>query len=695
MRLCFIVLGCVIAASAWPVNEISLRVHGLNGWYVPQVAGGLRWVTKSEGEREVASYETALEGRLSTNTVKFYLYTRTNPTTGQEIKATQTSIDASNFNPENPTRITIHGWNSNYKDGVNTRIANAWFEYGDYNMIAVDWARGRSLEYASSVAGAAGAGKKVADLVDFLVENKNLNLDNLEVVGFSLGAHVAGFTGKNVASGKVGKVVGLDPASPLVSYTNTEKRLASDDAQYVEAIHTNGGTLGFTKTIGQADFYMNGGKSQPGCGIDITGSCSHTRAVLYYSEALLWNNFPSKRCETYQQANKNSCGDQFSTVKMGAFVNSVIAEGIFYVPVNKESPYGFGEKAAETTASPEVTTTPKDNGGEETTEGSGGEETTAAPGGEETTAAPGGDETTAAPGGEETTAAPGGEETTEGSGSEETTAGSGGEETTAAPGDEETTEGSSGEETTAAPGGEETTEDSGGEETTASPGGEETTAAPGEEETTDGSNGEETTAVPGGEETTATPEDVETTVAPGDGEETTGAEDDETTESSGGNDEDTTTEEPEEVPTTSTIVPETPTVTTTTEELTTTTVLPETPTVTATTEEPTTTTVVPQTPTVTTTTEELTTTTVVPQTPTVTTTTEEPTTTTVVPETPTDSTTTEEPTTTTVVPQTPTVTTTTEEPTTSSPPDDDKKPPSSSKNIFIFNVFLVNVKVEK
>ncbi|KAH8276202.1 hypothetical protein KR026_004358 [Drosophila bipectinata] len=649
MRLCFLVLGCVIAASAWPVNEISLRVHGLNGWYVPQVAGGLKWVTKSEGEREVASYETAPEGRLSTNTVKFYLYTRTNPTAGQEIKATQASIDASNFNPENPTRITIHGWNSNYKDGVNTRIANAWFQYGDYNMIAVDWARGRSLEYASSVAGAPGAGKKVADLVDFLVENQNLNLDNLEVVGFSLGAHVAGFTAKNVASGKVGKVVGLDPASPLISYTNTEKRLASDDAQYVEAIHTNGGTLGFTKTIGQADFYMNGGKSQPGCGIDITGSCSHTRAVLYYSEALLWNNFPSKRCETYQQANKNSCGDQFSTVKMGAFVNSVIAEGIFYVPVNKESPYGFGEKAAETTASPEVTTTPKDNGGEETTEGSGGEETTAAPGGEETTAAAGGEETTAAPGGEDTTE------------------GSGGEETTAAPGGEETTAGSSGEETTAAPGDEETTEGSGGEETTDSPGGEETTATPGEEETTDGSSGEETTAVPGGEETTATPEEVETTDAPGDGEETTGAEDDETTETPGGNDDDSTTGEPEEVPTTSTIVPETPTVTTTTEELTTTTVVPETPTVTTTTEEPTTTTVVPEAPTVPTTTEEPTTTTAVPDTPTVTTTTEEPTTTTIVPDTT----------------------------TTSSPPDDDKKPPSSSKNIFIFNVFLVNVKVEK
>lgn len=97
---------------------------------------------------------------------------------------------------------------------MNTRVADAWFQYGDYNMIAVDWFRGRSLEYASSVAGAPGAGKKVAALVDFLVEGYGMSLDTLEIVGFSLGAHVAGHTAKQVNSGKVGKVVGLDPASP-------------------------------------------------------------------------------------------------------------------------------------------------------------------------------------------------------------------------------------------------------------------------------------------------------------------------------------------------------------------------------------------------------------------------------------------------------------------------------------------------
>jgi len=241
---------------------------------------------------------------------------------------------------------------------VNTRIADAWFQYGDHNMIAVDWSRGRSLEYATSVAACPGAGKKIAALVDFLVQEYGIRLDTLEVVGFSLGAHVAGQTGKQVTTGKVGKVVGLDPASPFISYSNTEKRLHSDDAVYVESIQTNGALLGFSEPIGKAAFYMNGGRIQPGCGIDLTGSCSHTKAVLYYVEALLWNNFPSKKCESYHDANKNACGDQYSSILMGAIINTLVAEGIFYVPVNKESPYGVGEiNNGGGTSAPPVTTT--------------------------------------------------------------------------------------------------------------------------------------------------------------------------------------------------------------------------------------------------------------------------------------------------------------------------------------------------
>ncbi|KAH8338355.1 hypothetical protein KR059_001106, partial [Drosophila kikkawai] len=600
-------------ASAWPVDQHALRVPGVNGWFVPQKQGGLRWVNRADAERQLAFYEgqEQLEGRLSTNTVKFYLYTQKNPSTGQEIKATKSSIDASYFNPQNPTRITIHGWNSNYKDGVNTRIADAWFQYGDYNMIAVDWSRGRSLEYATSVAGAPGAGKKVAALLDFLVTGYGMSLDTLEIVGFSLGAHVAGHTGKQLTTGKAGKIVGLDPASPLISYSKSEKRLSSDDANYVESIQTNGAILGFTQPIGKAAFYMNGGRSQPGCGIEVTGSCSHTRAVLYYVEALLWNNFPSKSCETYQEANKNACGDRFSSIAMGASVNTFVAEGIFYVPVNKVSPYGYGEVHT------------------------GGEETTAAPVGSTTTEGP--EEVST------TTAAPTDAPTTTAKPTEVPT-------TTAAPEEDSTTgEPEEVSTTAAAP--------------TEIPS---TTAKPTELPTakTPGDGEDDTTSAPEDVSTTEEPEEISTTAVP------------------------TTTAKPTEIPTTTSRPTEVPSTTASPEEDTTatpeedTTAVPEDDS-TASPEEDTTaapeedTTTVPEDDT-----------TVAPEEDTTTGKPQEVTTTTAIPTVPTS--TTDVPTTTTEVPNTtwfPIVTPTL-------PPNvDDSSKPGSTKNIFIFNVFLVNVKV--
>ncbi|KAH8232327.1 hypothetical protein KR032_004284, partial [Drosophila birchii] len=670
-------------ASAWPVDQQSLRVPGVNGWFVPQKEGSLRWVNRVDAERQLAFYEgqEQLDGRLSTNTVKFYLYTQKNPSTGQEIKATQSSIDASNFNPKNPTRITIHGWNSNYKDGVNTRIADAWFQYGDYNMIAVDWSRGRSLEYATSVAGASGAGKKVAALVDFLVTSYGISLESLEIVGFSLGAHVAGHTGKQLTTGKAGKIVGLDPASPLISYSKSEKRLSSDDAIYVESIQTNGAILGFTQPIGRAAFYMNGGRSQPGCGIDVTGSCSHTRAVLYYVEALLWNNFPSKSCETYQEANKNACGDRFSSITMGAAVNTFVADGIFYVPVNKASPYGYGEVNTggdETTAAPVGSTTSE--GPEEisttaaaptdaptttakptevpTTTGKPTELPT-------TTPAPEEDSTTEEPEEVSTTARPTEVPSTTGKPTElptATTTGNGEDDSTLAPEDVSTTEEPEEDSTTAVPTTtakptEIPTTTSGPTEvpsSTADPE-EDTTAAP--EEDTTAAPEEDTSAAPE-EDTTAAPEE-DTTAAPE--EDTSAAPEEDTTAAP----EEDTTAAPEED---TTAVPEEDTTAAPEED---TTAAPEEDTTAAPEED---TTAAPEEDT-----------TAAPEEDTTAGEPEEVSTTTAIPTVPTSSTArpTELPNTTWFPDVTPTL-----------PPNvDDNSQPGSTKNIFIFNVFLVNVKV--
>ncbi|XP_017082903.1 phospholipase A1 [Drosophila eugracilis] len=336
MKLFLALAFCVLAA-----NAVEVRENGENGWYVPQADGTMEWMDREFAEAYLET-KSRMEGRSMLNPVSFYLYTNSNRDSPQEIKATSASISGSHFNPNHPTRFTIHGWSSSKDEFINYGVRDAWFTHGDMNMIAVDWGRARSVDYASSVLAVPGVGEQVADLINFMRNNHGLNLDNTMVIGHSLGAHVSGYAGKNVKNGQVHTIIGLDPALPLFSYDSPNKRLSSTDAYYVESIQTNGGTLGFLKPIGKGAFYPNGGKSQPGCGVDLTGSCAHSRSVIYYAEAVSGSNFPTMRCGDYEEAVAKSCGSTYSSVRMGATTNAYMVAGDYYVPVRSEAPYGMG-----------------------------------------------------------------------------------------------------------------------------------------------------------------------------------------------------------------------------------------------------------------------------------------------------------------------------------------------------------------
>jgi hypothetical protein len=88
------------------------------------------------------------------------------------------------------------------------------------------------------------------------------------VVGFSLGAHIAGYAGNGIKGLK--RIIGLDPAGPMFACAHPDARLDETDAEFVEVIHTNGDTFnmggaGTLQRLGTVDFYPNGGWIQPGC----------------------------------------------------------------------------------------------------------------------------------------------------------------------------------------------------------------------------------------------------------------------------------------------------------------------------------------------------------------------------------------------------------------------------------------------
>jgi len=337
MRAFLCLVLCVLTISAVPIEEL---VSGEDGWYIPQLNGTLQWMDKQVAIELMAKLEL-VEGRLDLNAVTFYLYTKSNPKKPQQIEATRKSVQASNFNPSKPTRFVIHGWVQSHTAEMYLDVRDAWLSKGDFNIIIVDWARGRSAEYVSSVLAIPEAGKKVGEMIKFLNAEFQMPLSTLHVIGHSLGAHVAGHAGKTVGNGKIHAIIGLDPAGPLFDYNMPSKRLASTDAQYVETVHTNGGKLGILRPVGIASFYVNGGEYQPGCGTDISQLCSHQRSVFYYTEAVSKLNFPAIKCSNYEYAVNNHCGSTYSSIRMSAPTNALSVSGIFYVATKSAAPFGL------------------------------------------------------------------------------------------------------------------------------------------------------------------------------------------------------------------------------------------------------------------------------------------------------------------------------------------------------------------
>lgn len=66
------------------------------------------------------------------------------------------------------------------------------------------------------------------------------------------GAHLSGLSAKRLHSsvGKVGTIIGLDPAGPGFSFDDVKNRLDRSDANYVLVLHTDTRMYGMREAIG-------------------------------------------------------------------------------------------------------------------------------------------------------------------------------------------------------------------------------------------------------------------------------------------------------------------------------------------------------------------------------------------------------------------------------------------------------------
>lgn len=330
MKLLFVCLSVAIAAVAG-------MPHGPEFAMVPDSDGSWKLVNIHEDPEPQNFFDPEVD-------IIFTLFTRNNRE-GQVIRWDDPSwIPGSTFNPANPTKITVHGWNGGATSRVNGVVHEHLFRVGEFNCITVDWSVGASTNNYIAARNRVGhAGAIAARLLRMLSDVTGADLRQMSAIGHSLGGHVVGFIGKNL-NGQLGSVVALDAALPLFSIDNPDGRTAANDAIYVESMHTNAGLLGFDEPIGQTNFYPNWGRSQPGCGVDVTGNCAHQRTHEFFAESITSTvGFWARQCRDYSDiVNQNCVQSGENTLMGGEPLRSTGRTGVFWLPTRDAVPYAMG-----------------------------------------------------------------------------------------------------------------------------------------------------------------------------------------------------------------------------------------------------------------------------------------------------------------------------------------------------------------
>lgn len=313
----------------------------------------------------------------------FTLYTRRTGQTGYKLDYTNaTALAAAPILSSVPIKVVIHGFGSSGKRPWVLQMTEALLymvsismkskDYGnnflnlnfcpqdDVNVIVVDWENGAALpNYVQAAANTQLVGKQLARLAQLLNSEHGHSASDYHLIGFSLGAHIAGFAGAELRN--VSRITGLDPASPLFEGYSVRVRLDPGDARFVDVIHSNGdsflrGGLGSFQPMGHLDFYPNGGRVQVGCNSVLVGAlsdlfygkwqslCHHRRAFRFFIDSLVPScRFHAFACDSYDRFLRGECfacgHSGRRCAHMGYFANQARGRGKMYLVTRDAEPF--------------------------------------------------------------------------------------------------------------------------------------------------------------------------------------------------------------------------------------------------------------------------------------------------------------------------------------------------------------------
>ncbi|XP_036224293.2 endothelial lipase [Bactrocera oleae] len=273
--------------------------------------------------------------------VTFWLYT--NATSNAPVQLDPLKLQKTDFPVRRPVKILIHGYTGHRDFAPNTFIRPMLLQHEDVYVISPDYGPlVREPCYTSAVQNLPLAARCLAQLLNNLIDQDIVQNEDLHVIGFSLGAQVAGQTA-NYVKKKLLRITGLDPAKPLFITAGNERKLSKDDADFVDVIHTDVLGRGMMHPMGHVDFYPNFGYIQPGCDVEAEpGSCNHERAPRFYAESINpKQEFWSSRCTNWLYFVLNICGVDSNDARMGYHVDESLT-GIYFLKTSNSTPFALG-----------------------------------------------------------------------------------------------------------------------------------------------------------------------------------------------------------------------------------------------------------------------------------------------------------------------------------------------------------------
>ncbi|XP_023063235.1 endothelial lipase isoform X2 [Piliocolobus tephrosceles] len=114
------------------------------------------------------------------------------------------------FNMTAKTFFIIHGWTMSgiFENWLHKLVSALHTREKDANVVVVDWLPLAHQLYTDAVNNTRVVGHSIARMLDWLQEKDDFSLGNVHLIGYSLGAHVAGYAG-NFVKGTVGRITAI------------------------------------------------------------------------------------------------------------------------------------------------------------------------------------------------------------------------------------------------------------------------------------------------------------------------------------------------------------------------------------------------------------------------------------------------------------------------------------------------------